>query len=65
MPKERMRQARYPREPKCDYLIFRFDDEISIGQFDIASLIASHIKNGHTEGAPIYPTGEELLKYKL
>ncbi len=65
MTEGRMRQALYPFNPKGDYLIFRFDDEISIGQFDIASLIASYIENGHTKGAPIYPKGEELLKYKL
>ena len=65
MTEERMRQALYPFDPKGDYLIFRFDDEISIGQFDIAALIADHISKGHVKGAPIYPTGEELFKYKV
>ena len=69
MNEERMRQAQYPSNhggPSGDYLIFRFDEEVSIGHFDINALIARY-RLDHPEyiyGSPIYPTGEELLKYK-
>ena len=70
MTEARMRQADYPTNhggPHGDYLIFRFDDEVSIGNFDINALITRY-RLDHPEyiyGSPIYPTGEELLKYKL
>lgn len=70
MKEERMRQAQYPSNhggPSGDYLIFRFDEEVSIGHFDINALIVRY-RIDHPEyiyGSPIYPTGEELLRYKL
>ena len=70
MNEARMRQADYPMNnggPHGDYLIFRFDDEVSIGQFDINALI-TRFRLDHPDyiyGSPIYPTGEDLLKYKL
>lgn len=69
MKEERMRQALYPTNhggPKGDYLIFRFDEEVSIGKFDINALITKHRLNepNFIEGAPIYPTGKELLEFK-
>ena len=66
MPEERMRLALYPREPKGDYFIFRFDEEVSIGRFDINRYICEkRLEEGYIEGMPLYPTGEELIKYKL
>ena len=67
MSEERMRQARYPGEPKGDYFVFRFDEEVSIGRFDIHRLISTHriFNSNYVEGAPVYPTGKELLDYKL
>ena len=66
MPEERMRLAMYPREPKGDYFIFRFDEEVSIGQFDINQYICDkRLEEGYIDGKPLYPTGEELMKYKL
>ena len=65
MPEERMRRALYPREPKGDYFIFRFDEEVSIGRFDIYSYISKkRLEKGYKEGMPLYPTGKELLEYK-
>ncbi len=69
MKEERMRQAMYPTNhggPKGDYFIFRFDEEISIGQYDIAKFINDYRNNNkdYEDGSPIYPTGEELLRYK-
>lgn len=67
MSEERMRNALYPREPKGDYFVFRFDEEVSIGHFDINRLISTHriFDNSFVEGAPIYPTGKELMDYRL
>jgi hypothetical protein len=70
MTEKRMRQAMYPTNhggPHGDYLIFRFDEEVSIGNFDINALITRYSID-HPEyiyGSPIYPTGEDLKKYKL
>ena len=71
MSEERMRQAMYPTNhggPKGDYFTFRFDEEVNIGRFNIKALIDCHRigdKETFVEGAPLYPTGEELIKYKL
>ena len=66
MTEEKMRLALYPREPHGDYFVFRFDEEVSIGLFDIDKLISERRANDNNfvEGAPIYPTGKELMDYK-
>ena len=65
MSEERMRKALYPREPKGDYFIFRFDEEVSIGRFDINSYISKkRSEPNYQEGMPLYPTGKELLEFK-
>ena len=62
---QRMREALYPRAPKGDYFIFRFDDEVNIGKIDISKLIDVKRKQGdYIEGAPIFLTGKELIKYR-
>ena len=66
MSEERMRKALYPRDPKGDYFIFRFDDEVSIGRFDIGKYIADKsLDPDYEDGMPLYPKGEELLKYRM
>ena len=67
MSEKRMEQALYPRKPQGDYFIFRFDEEVSIGRFDIASLIDTHriFDRDFVENAPLYPTGEELMRFRL
>ena len=65
MSEERMRTSKYPREPKGDYFIFRFDDEISLGNLDIHQLISrKRIFEQYTDYAPIFVKGEELIKYR-
>jgi hypothetical protein len=65
MSKERMRLAKYP-DPKGDYFIFRMDEEVNIGTFDINKVVNEYIRNNRLEhkGQPIYVTGKELLRYK-
>lgn len=67
MTEERMRQALYPREPQGDYFVFRFDEEVSIGRFDIHRLISTRrvFDSNFVEGAPVYSTGRELMDYRL
>ena len=51
--------------PKGDYFIFRFDEEVSIGAFDIGRLIAWHrLDKDHVEGRPLFIKGEELLRFR-
>ena len=67
MTEKRMHKALYPREPKGDYFVFRFDEEVSIGLFDIHRLISTRRVSGYSfvDGAPIYITGKELIDYRL
>lgn len=71
MTQARMEQALYPQNhggPKGDYFIFRFDEEVSLGKININSFISKYrISQGadFIEGAPLYPTGKELLEFKL
>lgn len=66
---EQMEQSQYPSNhggPRGNYLVFRFDEEVSIGRFDINEVISRRRFNrDYVEGAPIYLTGAELLQYRL
>jgi hypothetical protein len=64
MDEERMRDSQYPRTPRGDYFIFRFDEEISFGRIDIHKLISEKRNNDHNY-APIFVTGEQLRAYCL
>lgn len=66
MSEERMRQAQYPRTPQGDYFIFRFDEEVSLGGLNLRKFIEEHRVNDtdFKEGAPLYPKGEELMKFR-
>ena len=66
MTENRMKEAKYPREPKGDYFIFRFDEEVSIGRIDIAELIGIHrlSNSDYKDGMPIFMKGSELIKYR-
>ena len=67
MTEDRMRQALYPREPKGNYFVFRFDEEVSIGRFDIQRLISTRriFDKDFVEGMPLYPQGKELMGYRI
>ena len=66
MTEDRMRKAEYPREPKGDYFIFRFDEEITFGNIDIATLILEKkiFDAEYKHGTPIFKTGKELMAYR-
>lgn len=70
MKEERMKKANYPTNhggPKGSYFIFRFDEEVNIGEFDICHLIEDtcNFDSKYVKGAPIFSTGESLLNYKI
>jgi hypothetical protein len=67
MDEERMRDSEYPRIPRGDYFIFRFDEEISFGRIDIRKLISEKHINDHNyaDYAPIFVSGEQLKAYCL
>ncbi len=69
MTEERMRQALYPREPKGDYFIFRFDEEVSIRDINLVERLNPTQLNifykDRIKGAPIYLTGQELVQYLI
>lgn len=76
MDKARMEKAEYPFEVKGDsYFIFRFDEEVSIGEFDIKSLVeqykdiyfdkyADYFKQKYEKGQPLLVTGAELIDWR-
>lgn len=66
MTKEQLKTQGYI-DPHFDkYLCYFFDEEVSIGNIDVASIINdARCKGGSYEkGMPIYMTGKELLQYR-
>lgn len=73
LSKQQMLDTGY-EEPRHDaYFCYFFDEEISLGEFNIRKIIeddkekhlADHKqKNKYAEGQPVYMTGRELIKYR-
>lgn len=65
MSKEKMIETGY-QDPRHDrYFCYFFDEEITLGKFDIESIIETESKKpGYVEGMPIYLTGRELIKFR-
>lgn len=62
MTKERLIKSKYPSEPTADkYFCYVFDEEVTLGKLDIASVIAK--KRDHN-GAPVFISGKELMEYR-
>lgn len=77
MTKEQMIRTGY-KDPHHDrYLCYFFDEEVTIGNLDIAKIIADdkqaffekmkneHVFEKYPSGRPIYLDGEKLLQYRL
>lgn len=64
--KERMAETGYPNEPKGNYFCYVFDEEVTLGTLDIRKLISEErIGNReYVDGAPIFRSGAELMKYR-
>ena len=65
MDEERMKKAWY-NNPHGKYFCYVFDEEVTLGNIDVASLINDwRTKNPDAEiGSPIFMKGEELMAFK-
>ena len=65
MSKEKMLATGY-QDPRHDrYFCYFFDEEITLGKFDIDTIIAEESKKpGYVEGMPIYLTERKLIKFR-
>lgn len=65
MSKEKMIETGYENPRHDRYFCYFFDEEITLGKFDIDGIIeAEKRKPGYVEGMPIYMTGSELIKFR-
>lgn len=65
MSREKMLETGYEAPRHDRYFSYFFDEEITLGKFDIESIIeAEKTKPGYVEGMPIYLTGKELFKFR-
>lgn len=66
MTKEKMIATGYTAPHHDRYLCYFFDEEITLGEFDVTAIIASARSNDATykDGQPIYMAGKELIKYR-
>jgi hypothetical protein len=66
MTKEKMQATGY-LNPSCErYLCYFFDEEITLGEFDVTAIIkqAKSNETDFQDGQPIYITGKELIRYR-
>ncbi|MCQ2191420.1 MAG: hypothetical protein MJZ23_00975 [Paludibacteraceae bacterium] len=62
MTAERLKRSEYPSEPNADkYFCYVFDEEVNLGNLDIAALLESV---GDNDGSPIFKTGKEIIEYR-
>lgn len=63
---ERMRSTWYPFDVQGNYFFFRFDEEVTLGNIDVACLINDwRNENPDAEvGTPIFMEGEDVIKYR-
>lgn len=65
MSKEKMLETGYENPRHDRYFCYFFDEEITLGKFDIESIIDTESKKpGYVEGQPIYLTGKKLIKFR-
>lgn len=63
---DRMRETLYPSEPKGNYFCYVFDEEVTLGKLDVQRLISQKRIDDreYVDGAPIFMTGKELIKFR-
>ena len=63
---DRMRETLYPSEPKGNYFCYVFDEEVTLGNLDVQRLISQKRIDDreYVDGAPIFMTGKELIKFR-
>lgn len=63
---DRMRETLYPSEPKGNYFCYVFDEEVTLGNLDVHRLISQKRIDDreYIDGAPIFMTGKEIIKFR-
>ncbi len=65
MSKEKMLQTGYENPRHDRYFCYFFDEEITLGQFDLDKILEdAKAKEDYVEGQPIYLSGKELIAYR-
>lgn len=67
MTAQRMKQSGYPGNPSAEkYFCYVFDEEVSLGNIDIHSLISTVRIDDHSyeDGAPIFKTCKEMIGFR-
>lgn len=66
MTADRLLRSYYPSKPTAEkYLCYVFDEEVTLGKLNIAALIQEHeATSDYEDGAPIFVSGETLMKYR-
>ena len=65
MSKEKMMQTGYENPRHDRYFCYFFDEEITLGKFDIDKILDEvKKKEEYVEGQPLYLTGKELIQYR-
>lgn len=65
MTEDRMRKARYPKDPQGKYFCYVFSEEVTLGNLDVSRLLSEEqTKSSYIAGAPLFLTGEELIQYR-
>lgn len=64
--KDRMRETLYPSESKGNYFCYVFDEEVTLGNLDVHRLISQKRIDDreYVDGAPIFMTGKEIIKFR-
>lgn len=64
--KDRMSKTLYPSESKGNYFCYVFDEEVTLGNLDVHRLISQKRIDDreYVDGAPIFMTGKELIKFR-
>ena len=63
---DRMRETLYPSEPKGNYFCYVFDEEVTLGKLDVQRLISQKRIDDreYIDGAPIFMSGKEIIKFR-
>lgn len=70
LTKQQMEEQGYNNPGHDRYLCYFFDEEITLGEFDIQDIIADYKKKAlddnkhYAEGEPIYMSGKDLMKFR-
>ncbi len=65
MSRDKMEKTGYVNPRHDNYFCYFFDEEITLGKIDIDQLLAEAAsREDYVEGAPIYMTGRELMRFR-